>query len=126
MLILQSDRFKGKLVELIGLDKRTIMQQFSPPSFTIVGENAERFSWIEWALDDETNERIPLFFFARLYQGTTWAVGIGNEKLLLLTDINEQGQPYFYATPKGPEHGRTAVNWVCKKDGRYYNLGVSA
>jgi len=124
MFVIQSDNFKGKLVDLIG-KTRSDLEAYGSPLSQLEPNGQERLFWEERAYFQETDEDLDLRFIARLYQGMVWAVGICSEKYFALLRFNAQGSPYFEVVPKPPGTDPGSVNWIAKGVGGLHNLGYS-
>ena len=123
-LIAQTNVFKGKLLELIGLTRAETFHAFAAPAIRIEGQRGERFIWTEDFVDESTGGIIRARLMVRFLDHRAWAVGIQTEEYLFV--VNAQSQdPFLEAQPQPPNVDPMLVNWVCRDPLRnYYNHGV--
>lgn len=126
-ILVASQRFKGRLIDLVDQTQAEARAGNPEPHLHLEGPGAERFLWADSALDDERNRRFPILYIVRFRAGRAWAVGIKADEHFFLIDRNEAGEAYFAMVPKDlGRYDRRMVNWVARRPDRtYYNHGVS-
>jgi hypothetical protein len=125
MMIMQTDRFKGILTEMLGKDCAEAIRGLAQPNRRISeGSRGERLEWDEIIEDSETGRRYSIHPSARVEEGKVTAVGIRSDDFLFMIDINDQGAPFFVVVPKDGEFEPGEVNWVREEDGIPFNWEV--
>ncbi len=125
MIILETNNFKGSLLDLLGKGEKEALGM-APPS-EIANENgpASRLIWRETARDEETGKRFPLLLMARVFEKQVWAVGVWAEDYLFVLRKGESGKLFFSAVPRRKDFAANMVSWVVRVGGRFKETGVA-
>lgn len=134
-IIVETDRIKGNILDVIGLGEHGISPPFPKPQMITEGEYFKTFIWYDIAYD-ETQKRFPIFYKARLYKGglegsfqyekgCIFAVGIRTNEYLFLLKREPNVDGYSWVAEKKPISDKYIMNWITKDStGGFRNAGV--
>lgn len=116
-----------RVLGLIGKDRaalRKLGARWTPvASPREPGGLLERWAWAARGTAD--GEPITLAVLVRLYEGVVWAIGVHAASFLFQLEHGDGERPYLVTVDRPADTPATLVNWISKRDGELYDVGLA-